>query len=199
MCPNRMESCNQSNCAHWRKIDRSANSSIPICSVEPKNPRRIQKSFSWMWSAAESAAHLWVCDNAASLTSMRMSLVRSSVVVSPTTRGLKSVTENIGPWPSKATPIFRTALLTSAPFRFTLNEDMHRKMIQPLSESLGDSAQARFKRFAKAILAVPKSEITPPEEALAKLEAQKQRIDAKLSDVRRELAKRKATKAKPPK
>jgi hypothetical protein len=72
-------------------------------------------------------------------------------------------------------------------------------MIQPLPESLGDSAQARFKRFAKAVLAVPKSEITPPEEALARLEAQKQRIDAKLSDVRRELAKRKATKAKPSK
>jgi hypothetical protein len=64
-------------------------------------------------------------------------------------------------------------------------------MIQPLPEALGDSAQARFKRFAKAVLAVPKSEITPPEEALAKLKAQKQRIDAKIADVGRELAKRK--------
>ncbi|SPE38110.1 hypothetical protein SBA3_2780014 [Candidatus Sulfopaludibacter sp. SbA3] len=73
---------------------------------------------------------------------------------------------------------------------------MHRKMIQPLPEALGDSAQARFKRFAKAVLAVPKSEITPPEEALAKLEAQKQRIDNKLADVRQELAKRKAIRRK---
>jgi len=69
-------------------------------------------------------------------------------------------------------------------------------MIQPLPEALGDSAQARFKRFAKAVLAVPKSEITPPEEALAKLEAQKQRIDNKLADVRQELAKRKAIRRK---
>jgi hypothetical protein len=66
-------------------------------------------------------------------------------------------------------------------------------MIPPMPDS-GGSAQDRFKRFAKAILAVPKSEITPPEEALAKLEAQKQRIDAKIADVSRELAKRKATR-----
>ena len=77
--------------------------------------------------------------------------------------------------------------------------DMHRKMIQPLPDTFGESEQGRFKRFAKAILAVPKSEITPPEEALAKLEVQKQKIDAKIADVGRELEKRKATKAKPPK
>ncbi|MGD0870461.1 MAG: hypothetical protein ABSB88_12965 [Bryobacteraceae bacterium] len=69
---------------------------------------------------------------------------------------------------------------------------MHRKMIQPLPEALGVSAHDRFKRFAKAILAVPKSEITPPEEALAKLEAQKQNLDARIAAVGRELAKWKA-------
>jgi len=86
--------------------------------------------------------------------------------------------------------------LTPPPFRSTLSGDMQRKMIQPLPEALGDSAQARFKRFAKAVLAVPKSEVTPPEETLARLEAQKQSIDAKIADVGRELAKRKASKPK---
>jgi hypothetical protein len=69
-------------------------------------------------------------------------------------------------------------------------------MIQPLPEALGDSAQARFKRFAKAVLAVPKSEITPPEETLAKLEAHKQQIDAKIADVGRDLARQKAKSSK---
>jgi hypothetical protein len=87
--------------------------------------------------------------------------------------------------------------LTPPPFRSTLNEDMQQKMIQPLPETLGDSPHDRFKRFAKAVLSVPKDEITPPEEALAKLEAQKQQIDAKIADVGRELAKRKVTKPKP--
>jgi hypothetical protein len=69
-------------------------------------------------------------------------------------------------------------------------------MIQPLPDSLGESERSRFKQFAKAILAVPKSEITPPEEALIKLEAQKQKIDVKIANMGRELAKRK-TNAKP--
>jgi hypothetical protein len=64
-------------------------------------------------------------------------------------------------------------------------------MFPPLPEIPGESQQDRFRRFAKAILAVPKAEIMP-EEAFAKLESQKQRIDAKLADVRRVLAKRKA-------
>jgi len=76
---------------------------------------------------------------------------------------------------------------------------MQQKMIQPWPEALGDSPHDRFKRFAKAVLAVPKTEITPPEEALAKLEAQKQSIDAKIADAGRELAKRKAKKARPSK
>jgi hypothetical protein len=73
---------------------------------------------------------------------------------------------------------------------------MQRKMIQPLPEALGDSAQARFKRFAKAVLAVPKSEVTPPEETLAKLETQKKTIDAKIAEVGRELAERNTGKPK---
>jgi hypothetical protein len=63
-----------------------------------------------------------------------------------------------------------------------------------VTETFGESEQDRFKRFAKAILAVPKSEITPPEEVLTKLEAQKQSIDAKIATVGRELAKRKSNR-----
>jgi hypothetical protein len=66
-------------------------------------------------------------------------------------------------------------------------------MIQPLLETLGGSANDRFKWFAKAVLAVPKSEVTAPvDEALSQLESQKHQIDAKIADVRRELTKRKA-------
>jgi uncharacterized protein (UPF0335 family) len=43
--------------------------------------------------------------------------------------------------------------------------------------------------FAKTILAVPRSEVMP-EQSLAKLEAQKQRIDAKIADVSREIVNR---------
>jgi hypothetical protein len=64
-------------------------------------------------------------------------------------------------------------------------------MIPPLPESLGDSEHQRLARFAKCVLAVPKSEILPAEEVLAKLEAEKQKVDAKLAEVRRELVKRK--------
>ncbi len=35
------------------------------------------------------------------------------------------------------------------------------KMLPPLSDSLGDTEQDRFKNFAKAILGVPKSEAVP--------------------------------------
>src|SRR4051794_18291899 len=53
-------------------------------------------------------------------------------------------------------------------------------MIQLLSEALGEFARARSNRFAQGRPCHPMSEITSPEEGLAKLEAQKQRIDAKI-------------------
>jgi predicted DNA-binding protein (UPF0251 family) len=77
-----------------------------------------------------------------------------------------------------------------------------KKMMPPLPES-NESPHQRFKRFTKAILAVPRSEIETvkktglldmtPEEALERLEAERQNIDANLKEVRREIAKRKAT------
>ena len=51
-----------------------------------------------------------------------------------------------------------------------------RKMIVPLPAILGDSPHGRFKTFAKALLAVPKSETIPIEEALAELEGEKRKI-----------------------
>jgi hypothetical protein len=59
-----------------------------------------------------------------------------------------------------------------------------------MPETTGGSEHDRFKRFAKAILAVPKSEV------VAHLEAKKQKIDSQLADVRRELAKRKSGRRK---
>jgi hypothetical protein len=53
----------------------------------------------------------------------------------------------------------------------------------------GQSENDRFKTFAKAIRAVPKFEIAP-DEALAKLEIKKQKIESKLKAVRRELKRR---------
>jgi len=57
-----------------------------------------------------------------------------------------------------------------------------------------ESELERFKRFAKAILAVPKSEINTvkqtglldltPEQALARLEVERQSVDASLEEVR---------------
>jgi hypothetical protein len=75
---------------------------------------------------------------------------------------------------------------------------MRRTAIPPPPDSLGGSEHERFQRFAQAILAVPKSEVAPPEEALAKLEAQKQRIDAKIAEVGRQLGKRKISRRKEP-
>lgn len=69
-------------------------------------------------------------------------------------------------------------------------------MIPPLPDSLGGSEHERFQRFAKAVLSVPKIEITPPEEVIAKLQAEKHKVDAKIAEVRQEITKRKAT---PPK
>jgi hypothetical protein len=67
-------------------------------------------------------------------------------------------------------------------------------MFPPLPES-NESEYDRFRRFAQALLAVPKAEATP-KEAPAKLAAERQMIDAKLADVRRGLVKRKS-KEKP--
>ena len=65
---------------------------------------------------------------------------------------------------------------------------MRRKMLPPLPHS-GESEHDRFKRFAKAILAVPKSELPTPEQAIERLEAQKDRIDAKIAEVRQKIGK----------
>jgi len=67
-------------------------------------------------------------------------------------------------------------------------------MIPPFSQS-DESEHDRFRRFAKALLSVPKAEITP-EETLAKLEAEKRRVDAKLAEVRQVLAQRRTTRRK---
>lgn len=67
-----------------------------------------------------------------------------------------------------------------------------RKMIPPLPES-NQSEYNRFKRFAQALLAVPKAEIMP-EEALAKLEDEKRRVDAKIAEVRRVMKTRTSSK-----
>lgn len=61
-------------------------------------------------------------------------------------------------------------------------------MIPPVPEAWGGFAHERFRRFAKAVLSVPKSEITPAKEVLAQLEAERDRVDAKIAAVRRELA-----------
>jgi hypothetical protein len=66
------------------------------------------------------------------------------------------------------------------------------KMIPPLPDTMGASETDRFKRFASAILAVPKMEIEAPEQAIARLQAEKRRIEAKIAAVRRAVAKRKS-------
>jgi hypothetical protein len=67
-------------------------------------------------------------------------------------------------------------------------------MIPPLPDTLGASPNDRFKRFASAILAVPKTDIETPEQAIARLQAEKRRIEAKIAAVKREKAMRKAQK-----
>jgi len=71
---------------------------------------------------------------------------------------------------------------------------MRPKMIPPMPES-GQSEYSRFKQFARAILAVPKAEIPTAEEALLKLEAEKHQINARITEVRRALKKRKGDKS----
>lgn len=67
-----------------------------------------------------------------------------------------------------------------------------RKMIPSLPDSLAGSEHDRFKGFATALPAVPKSEITPIEQILAKLEADKLKNDAKIVKARRELRKKRS-------
>ena len=83
--------------------------------------------------------------------------------------------------------------MTAPPFRSTLNVVMPRKMFAPLPES-NESEHNRFKRFAKAILAVPKTEIETPEQAIVRLKAEKRRIEGKIAEVRRVVAERKRPK-----
>ena len=59
----------------------------------------------------------------------------------------------------------------------------------PLPDALGGSEYDRFTRFAKTILAVPRSKVMP-EQALSKLEAEKRNVEGKITGVRLELAKR---------
>ena len=75
-------------------------------------------------------------------------------------------------------------------FRSTLDTDMPRKMIPALPES-NESAHGRFKRFAQAILSVPKTEIETPEQAITRLEAEKRKIEKMIAVVKRERVKRK--------
>jgi hypothetical protein len=67
---------------------------------------------------------------------------------------------------------------------------MRRKMIQPLPAALGEAPSARFKRFTKALLTVPKGEIETLEQQLSRLEAEKERIERKIAAVGQEMAKR---------
>jgi hypothetical protein len=68
---------------------------------------------------------------------------------------------------------------------------MPRKMFAPLPES-NESPHDRFKRFAGAILAVPKTETETPEQAIARLRAEKRKIEKQIAEVQRVIAKRKS-------
>jgi hypothetical protein len=71
---------------------------------------------------------------------------------------------------------------------------MRKNMMPPLPEIPGETPQDRFRRFGKALLAVRKSEITPLEETISRLESHKQKIDAKIAEVERSRAKGKKPK-----
>jgi hypothetical protein len=68
---------------------------------------------------------------------------------------------------------------------------MPRTMIPPLPAALGETPGDRFKRFTKAILSVPKTEIETPEQAIGRLEAEKRKI--REDDRRRETGEGEAT------
>lgn len=81
--------------------------------------------------------------------------------------------------------------MTVPPFQATLDTGMpHRKMIAALPESK-ESPQARFQRFAKALLAVPKTEIETPEQAIARLEAEKRKIEKTIAALKQRKKKQK--------
>jgi len=66
---------------------------------------------------------------------------------------------------------------------------MRPKMMPPIPPT-DESEHDRFKRFAKAILSVPKAQIPTAEVALSKLQNEKSAIENKMAAVRRELKKR---------
>jgi hypothetical protein len=63
-------------------------------------------------------------------------------------------------------------------------------MFPPMPSS-GESEHDRFKRFAKAILAVPKAEAPPAGEAIPWLKAEKEMIEGDILTVRSEIDNRK--------
>ena len=65
------------------------------------------------------------------------------------------------------------------------------KMLRPLPAS-SETAHDRFKSFAKAILAVPKSEITTSDQKLEELHAEKTKIEGQIKFLERELARRRS-------
>ena len=67
------------------------------------------------------------------------------------------------------------------------------KMLRPLPDS-GETAHDRFKRFAKAVLAVPKTEITASERKIEELQAEKTKIESQIEFLERELEKRKSAR-----
>jgi hypothetical protein len=67
---------------------------------------------------------------------------------------------------------------------------MPRKMFPPMPGS-GESEHDRFKRFAKAILAVPKAEVPTAEQAISRLKAEKEKIESEILIVRKEIDRRK--------
>lgn len=56
----------------------------------------------------------------------------------------------------------------------------------------GESENDRFKRFARAILSVPKAEVPTVKKAVADLKGEERKIDAQLEAVQQEIAKRRA-------
>jgi hypothetical protein len=67
---------------------------------------------------------------------------------------------------------------------------MRRKMIPPMPEANGPEHD-RFKRFAKAVLADPKSEVATWKELLAHLKAERREIENRTAEMRKTLAKSK--------
>lgn len=72
---------------------------------------------------------------------------------------------------------------------------MPRRMFDPMPDT-GESEHDRFKRFAKAILSVPKTEVPTVKKTVADLKGEKRKIDAQLEAVQQEIAKRKGAPRK---